>query len=264
LQRRKGGSNRLDREAGQTGCRQDVLIAGPPRSPREVCKQRLDLVVLDGMGRKPAVKHVCSGQSGAGEPEIASDLPGTAVEKPRGPDVGKEPDPGLRHRKKSAFRRNAVGPVDRDPGPAAHRDPIDDRDIGLEKPLDLPDQMVFLAKEHRGQVRVTTDTPSRFVNRAHIAAGAERPVAGAADDDGMHRRVRRPCTQGRLEPPVVVEGQRIERLWPVDRQGRESAFAAEEDLVGIVHQLPSRRRAMMTRMISLVPSRIWWTRTSRR
>ena len=65
--------------------------------------------------------------------------------------------------------------------------------------VDSPDQLVFLAKKDRGQIRVAADPAPRLVDRAHIAAGAERAVAGAADDDGMYRRVGRPGAQCRVE-----------------------------------------------------------------
>ena len=52
------------------------------------------------------------------------------------------------------------------------------------------------------------------------------------------------------------------------RDDAEAAFVVEQDLAAVGHGArllaPSRRRAMITRMISLVPSRIWCTRTSRK
>ena len=54
--------------------------------------------------------------------------------------------------------------------------------------------------------------------------------------------------------------QRVQRLRPVERDAAGDALDPEKD---IVHPRASSARAMMTRMISLVPSRIWWTRRSR-
>ena len=195
-------------------------------------------------------------QAGAGQTEIASDLAGAAIQKTRRPDIGEEADAGLRHREKCALGGDAVAAVDRYAGAAAHRDPVDDREIRFGEAMNPPDQLVFFTKKDRGQVRVAADPAPRLIDRAHIAAGAECPVAGAADDHGIYRRVGGPVAQCRVDASVIVEGQRIERLRPVDRQDRQAAFPAKQDLVGIGHQLPSRHRAMMTRMISLVPSRI--------
>ena len=55
--------------------------------------------------------------------------------------------------------------------------------------MDLADQPVFLAKEHRGQVGGAADPAPGLPDRAHIAAGAEGAPAGAADEDRVHRRV---------------------------------------------------------------------------
>ena len=56
-----------------------------------------------------------------------------------------------------------------------------------------------------------------------------------------------------------IAGQRVQRLGPVQNDPTDAAFFADDH---IAHCL-SMSRAMMTRMISLVPSRMQWTRRSR-
>ena len=187
------------------------------------------------MGGKAAIKRVGCAQSNAAEAEIAPDSPRASVQKPGCADIGKQPDRGLRHREQGALRRHPVGAVDRDPGAAAHRDAVDDRDVWFRKMVDGADQPVFLAEEHRSQARIAGDPAAGLVDRADIAAGAEGTAAGAADDDGMHRWILGPCRQRRGDPPVVRQGQRVQRLRPVDRQGGEPAGTAEQDLAGVTH-----------------------------
>ena len=104
------------------------------------------------MSGETAIERVRRVQAGAGQAEIAADIPGAAVQKTRRPDIGKEADPGLRHREERSLGGDAVGAVDRNAGAAAHRDPVDDRDVGLGEMVDAADQLVFFAKEHGRQV----------------------------------------------------------------------------------------------------------------
>ena len=83
--------------------------------------------------------------------------------------------------------------------------------------MDLADQLVFLAKEHRGQIGIAADPAPGLPDRADIAAGAEGAPAGAADEDSAHRRVLGPGFERRSDAAVVRQGQRVQRLRPVDR-----------------------------------------------
>ena len=172
---------------------------------------------------------------GASQAEIAADLSGAAVQKARRPDIGKQTDRGFRHREKGPFGSDAISAVDRDPGPTSHRDPVDDCDVGLGKAMDWTDKLVLFAKEDGRQVGITADPAPRRIDRAHVAAGAKGALAGAADHHSMDRWVRSPGAQCRIETAVVVEGQRIKRLRPVDRQDRQATVAVEQDLVRPAH-----------------------------
>ncbi len=224
----------------QRGLELLALGAGSPLGPAERFDQRLDRALGQNMGGKAAIKRVRRAQPGAAEPEIAADMAGAAVEEPGGADIGKEADRGLRHRQEGARGRQPIGAVDRDPGAAAHRDPVDDRDVGLGKAVDLVDQPVFLAKEHRGQIGIAADAAPGLPDRAHIAAGAEGAPAGAADQDGAHRRVGGPGGERRGDAAVIGQGQRIQRLRPVERDRGEPARAPEQDLVVFVTHSTAR------------------------
>src|SRR5262249_1911821 len=82
---------------------------------------------------KPAIKCVGCSEEGAGQAEITAHIPGTAIEKSRRPDVGKETDRGLWHCEERPLGSDAIGAVDRNSSTAAHSDPVDDSDVGLGK-----------------------------------------------------------------------------------------------------------------------------------
>ena len=111
-------------------------------------------------------------------------MAGAQIQEARGADIGKQADPGLRHRQQRLLGRDPVGAVDRNPGAAAHRDAVDDREIRFRIAMDAADQLVFFPEEHRGQVTVAGNAAPGLVDRADVAAGAERPLAGAAHQHG--------------------------------------------------------------------------------
>ena len=86
------------------------------------------------------------------------------------------------------------------------------------------------------QLRIVADPQPGLVDRAHVAAGAEGAVAGAANGDGTHSRVRSPSPHSRIDTPVVVEGQRVERPWSVDDQRGKAALSADQDLAVAAHR----------------------------
>src|SRR5207253_2740777 len=95
-----------------------------------------------------------------------------------------------------------------------------------------------------------------LVDRAHVAAGAEGAVAGAANGDGMHRRVRSPSPHSRIDAPVVVEGQRVERPWPVDDQRGKAALSANQDLALAAHRSRAERPAELPAFEQVVARRL--------
>ena len=78
----------------------------------QLTEQRLDGITFHGMRNEAAIERVRRIHARAGQAEIAPDMPGAAVEKARRADIGKEADPGLRHREERALGGDAVGAVD--------------------------------------------------------------------------------------------------------------------------------------------------------
>ncbi len=105
------------------------------------------------------------------------------------------------------------------------------------------DQIVFFAKEDGWKLGLAADAAPCLVDRAHVAAGAEGALAGAANDHGMDRRIGRPVGKGGSEASVVGEGQRVERLRPVDDQGGEATLATRQDLVTLAHRCAGSLRS---------------------
>ena len=191
--------------------------------------------------------------AGAGQGEIHAELAGRARQKCRPPDIREQPDAAFRHRECRALGHHAVRTVDRNADSAAHDDPVDQRDIGFGELVDGKIEPVFVPEKHVGRV---VAGPMGVVERADVAARAERPVAFAGHRDRADRGVVRPFEQLRAKGDAHVAGQGVESRRRVEVHAAQRAGHAEFD--EIRHQAcVSSRRAMMTRMISLVPSRIW-------
>ncbi len=173
-----------------------------------------------------------------------------------------------------------------DPDPAAHHDAVHHRDIGLGVAGDPGVEAVLVAPELLDLARVAAGRGP--VDGDDVAAGAEGPLSGPGDDDGRDPSVLLPVVQGRRDPPHHPVGEGVEGGGPVEDDQPRPPLALDQDLLGPVrvpapgpvrapvrvrvlvpvpvpgHQAaPVRPRATMTRMISLVPSRIWCTRRSR-
>ena len=116
-------------------------------------------------------------------------------------------------------------------------------------------------------VAATPLSPS--ANSFRSAPGREELLAAAGDDDRVDRFVGRARIDERLESLQALFVPRIGRRI-VDRHERRVAAHFDAEFRGLTcdHRITSvapsisTRRAMMTRMISFVPSRIWWTRLS--
>jgi len=161
------------------------------------------------MGGETAIECVRRAGPGAGQTEIATDPPRAQIQEAGRADIGKEADPGLRHRQHRALGRDPKSAVDRDPGAAPHRDAVDDRDIRLRVAVNMADQLIFLAEEHGGQRAVAGEAAPGLVDRADIAAGAEGALAGAADQDGVDVRIIGPGAQHRVETAIHRQGEGV-------------------------------------------------------
>lgn len=80
--------------------------------------------------------------------------------------------------------------------------------------LDRRVQPVLAAIE---SYRIVAARLAGIVERANVAARAERLFTHAGDDDALDRRIARPCVQLRVHEIDHAERQRVQRLWPVER-----------------------------------------------
>ena len=92
--------------------------------------------------------------------------------------------------------------------------------------MDAADQRIFLAEEIGLEVANAYRAAARLVDRAHVAAGAERLAAGPAHDQRADRRVPSPGDQLRIESPIHGERQGVEP---------ESALPLEQDFRIRIH-----------------------------
>ena len=94
----------------------------------------------------------------------------------------------------------------------------------------------------------------RFVKRANVAAGAKRAIACTSNDDISNFVVILPRIELRLHLEAHVMRQRVQRFRAIERDQAHGAAPFEQNF-RIAH-CRDISRAMITRMISLVPSRI--------
>ncbi len=204
----------------------------------------------------PGVERVGEVEAAAGECQPGADLAGAARQEVGGADIGEEADAGLRHGEGDLVGHHPMRAVHRDAHTAAHDDAVDERDVGLGVAEDPPVETVLLAVEPD---RILDAVPG-LGDRADVAAGAEGAAGGGLDDHGTHLRVLAPGDELERESLDHAAGQRVEGPLPIEDRHAEPALALEADALRLRylgrHQSASSRRAMMTRMISLVPSRI--------
>jgi hypothetical protein len=142
--------------------------------------------------------------------------------------------------------------MDRNPDPATHGDPIDQRQIGLWEGENPAVQAVLDLEEAGRQDSVPM---AGVPDRPDVAAGAERAFASAAHQNRLDLLIPRPIVELLIEGLAHLHGKRVEGLGPVQGDQAQGAAPLEAD-VSAFAQVSSRPRAMITRMISLVPSRI--------
>ena len=234
--------------------------------PRAVGQRRRKLVqprrrnvqvgeaAIDGVGRACAR---------AGQRQIGSSKSRRSRQHEAGADVGKITDRDFRHGDRRALGDDTVRRVRRKADAAAHDDAVHQRDhrLGIARDQDI--QTVFGRPEFFRQVAARL---RRIVERADIAAGGKSPSAGAVEQDRADGWIVRPGAQQRRHGGDHVERDGVERLRPVERDAAQRAVGADDDVAVLKNLLahrPTRLRATIRRMISLVPSRIWCTRRSR-
>ena len=240
---------------------------GAALQPRHVAgfRQRLFRGVPFGLGQvdvgKARVDRVARIHPRAGQAQIFPDPPRRAGQKPGPAHVRDQADPRFRHRN---LRRIADHPVPGMPAhahAAAHDEALHERHDRLFVIRDGRVHAVFVGEKALSD-RMIARAPG-VIDRRDVAAGAERAVPLGVDDDQRHGVVAAPIVQRAVDRHRHLVAQRVQRL----RAGKGDPARAPVLADGkVAHACPrSARSARLTirRMISLVPSRIWWTRRSR-
>ena len=195
----------------------------------------------------------------AGEAEVFAEAAGGVGEELRAADVGDEADRAFGHRDLGSRADDAVAGVAGDADAAAHDEAAHQRHDRLRVAGDPRVHPVFVGPERAGRGEVAA--ASGAVDFGDVAAGAEGALALGIDQDEGHVRVGGPGVEGGRDRQRHRVGERVQRLRAGQGDAAGAALGADAD-VGHVCSARSAR-ATMTRMISLVPSRIWWTRRSR-
>ena len=158
-----------------------------------------------------------------GQRKIDARMMGEPRQEVRSADVGKQADADLGHGEDEAFARDAMRRVDRDADAPAHHDAVDQRDDRLRIGLDAAIELIFLAPE--GELLCVVAGAAEIVQMTDVAAGAERLLARAADDDPRDAADRAPTRRARPRSAANHgQRQRVERLRPVqDDDARRAA-----------------------------------------
>ena len=165
----------------------------------------------------------------AGEAEIDAELARHVRQVVARTDIGEEADAGLRHRQQRLFRHHAIARRRGHADAAAHGDAVHQRHVGLRIAEDAAVHPVFVPVELARELALRPG----LIQRADVAAGAERAVAGADDGDGLDLRIAGPGLELPVERQAHLVRQRIERLRPVHGDEPEPPAALEQDFGGL-------------------------------
>ena len=204
----------------------------------------------DGVARPHAV---------AGEAEVFAEPAGSGGEDRGGADVGDEADGAFGHRDPGRRTDDAVAAMAGDADAAAHDEALHQGDAGLGVARHPGVHPVLVGPEARPRGEVAAAAAG--IDLGDVAAGAEGARALGVDEDEGDGIVALPRGQRRIDVADHGVGEGVERLRAGEGDAAGAPLGAD---VQVAHAVSaSRARATITRMISLVPSRIWWTRRSR-
>jgi len=207
-----------------------------------------------------AMQRIARAHAGGGHHQIFADAPRRAGQQPAAADIGDQADAGFGHGDLGGIADDPVAGMAADADAAAHDEALHEGQDGLGVIGDGRIHAVFVEEEARA-LGVIAGAAS-MIDGGNIAAGAKSLVAGSVDDDQIDQGVIAPVLQRRMDRPRHVMAERVQRLRAVEGDPTGAAVAADDQ---IIHQPRSASMLRLTirRMISFVPSRIWWTRRSR-
>src|SRR5690242_15854763 len=150
---------------------------------------------------------------------------------------------------------------------AAHHQAIHVGDVGLWERGNARVHDVFLAPEHLAEIAADLGA---FIEPANITAGAEPAFSCAFENDESDIRICLELIERRVDPERHLQSHRVDRLRAIEPDDSGRALAANDEIALLRSRRRFRHRASsislrdtISRMISLVPSRIWCTRKSR-
>lgn len=190
-------------------------------------------------------------------------IAGGARQQPSAANIREEAEPDLRHCELGAIGDHAMARMRGQADATAHHDAVHESNIGLRKRLDPGVEDVFLAPQ--GLAEAAVDLRA-FPERTDIAAGAEPALAGTFQQDHGDARIGLEAIERLRDFAKHLQRHGIDGLRTIepDDPGRALDTGDQIALFHRTHRAPSiNLRATMSRMISLVPSRIWCTRRSR-
>src|SRR6266850_369127 len=158
--------------------------------------------------------------------------------------------------------------VRRQPDAAAHHDAIHEGHIRLREFLDPGVEDVFLAPQDLAEIALDLGA---FPERADVAAGAETALARALQQDYNYRRIGLERIERLVDVAKHLQRHGVDGFRPVQPDHAARSLASRDQIALFRHSCGGRRhrapsislRDTISRMISLVPSRIWCTRRSR-
>ena len=178
------------------------------------------------MGGEPGGDHVAPPDPRRRQGEIKAEFPRQARQEPAAADIGKEADAGLGHREHRLFRHDPVRAVKGDADAAAHRNAVDQRDIGFGETRNRRVQPVLVGEEVVGRFAALAG----FVYVEDIASCREGPAL-CLDDHQRNAVIFAPCVEGVLQCQNHLVCHSVQRLRPRQRHHARPADALEAYLV---------------------------------
>ena len=156
------------------------------------------------MGRNSTFERVSNTETLTGQRTISAKLARHARQEPGRSNVGKKANPHLWHGKRKAIAGNAMRTMHRHADPAAHRNAVDQSNVGLSVVLDRRIERIFVAPELQCVV-VLSGLPE-IVKRANVAARGECALACGGHDNSCYRVLVSPSIELRAQAPAPWHG----------------------------------------------------------
>ena len=109
---------------------------------------------------------------------------------------------------------------------------------GHEGLLDTPDHLVGV-RDHRIERLDLLRGGALLGELRDVVAGTKRPISGPGEDDDPDRRIGGQVVEGCGEALPCGEGHRVAAFRAIDDHPRHVPVALDQDLLRIVHRIPS-------------------------